>query len=116
MPHTSDIELGEAPCETPPRKETLVADEVFGQRLADVGFPDVFYHPKRNMQESIINLGNLQRMMLHFLQRELVQEVTAIQETASVSGGQATRIRSALSAYSKPLFSQSQMRFRLRIK
>lgn len=75
------------------------SDEIFARRLADVGLPDVFYQPKRNPQDDIINLGNLQRMVLHVLQRELVQEVRIIQETSCVNGNQAERIRVALSKF-----------------
>ncbi|PVH72421.1 hypothetical protein DL98DRAFT_610679 [Cadophora sp. DSE1049] len=41
---------------------------VFGQRLSAVGIGQVFYQPHRFPGDWHINLGNLQRMMLHHVQ------------------------------------------------
>jgi len=57
------------------RKAISHSDHIIGQRLAVVGLNDVFYEPFMFPQEKHINLGNLQRMMLHVLQREPVEEV-----------------------------------------
>ena len=96
-----DIEQGrqpvhERPCNAPPKDPR---DQVFGQRLSAVGLDDVFYEPIKFLGERHINLGNLQRMMLHHLQRELVEEVSKIKAAGSVDRTQARRIISALSSY-----------------
>lgn len=75
------------------------ADQTFGQRLAQVGLPDVYYVPKRFPGQLHINLGNLHRMMLHSLQREFVEEVSKIRQAKTVSQDQTKTIRAALSSY-----------------
>ena len=60
------------------------SDYRFGQRLARVGFPEVFYRPSWDLKENVINLGNRYRMMLHAIQREIVDEVATIQHTRVV--------------------------------
>ncbi len=75
-----DIEQGtqpvhERPCNAPPIDSR---DQVFGQRLSAVGLTDVCYEPDEFRGERHINLGNLQRMMLHHLRREIVEEVSKI--------------------------------------
>jgi hypothetical protein len=47
--------------------ERSVPGDIFRPRLAAVCLPDVFYHPGRSAQENIVNLGNLQRLILHVL-------------------------------------------------
>lgn len=86
--HGAIIELG-----------PLEPNRIFGQRLAAVGLEDVFYTPSRDPDERIIDLPNLHRMMLHTLQRDLIEEVGKIRCSGTVSSEQATRIRTALSTY-----------------
>lgn len=89
-----DIEQGQSMDESP-----LQQNQAFGHRLAAVGLPEVFYHPSQNNDEYIINLPNLQRMMLHTFQRDLVHEVSSIRNSKTVSRDRETKIRTALSSY-----------------
>jgi hypothetical protein len=96
-----DIEQGglpvdERPCNLPPKDPRY---QVFGQRVNAVGLIDVLYDSEKFPGERHINLGNLQRMMLYHLQRELVEEVSQIKAAGSVDPAQAARIISALSSY-----------------
>ena len=104
MAQTTNIEIG-APntrVQQPDSPAPDPADIIFGQRLARVGMPDVFYNPFRDREESVINLGNLQRMVLHTLQRQLVKEVAKIETTKLVDMVQAERMRDTLSKYGIP--------------
>jgi len=103
MAQTTNIEMG-APntrVQQPGSPAPDPADIIFGQRLARVGMPDIFYNPFRDPKESVINFGNLQRMVLHALQRELVKEVAKIETTKVVGMAQAEKIRDTLSKYCK---------------
>ena len=86
MAYRRDIEQKGEPSQEGPSgaQGDLPSDHIFGRRLVAVGLEDVFYEPFKFPQEKHINLGNLQRMMLHVLQRELVEEVGRIKETANV--------------------------------
>jgi hypothetical protein len=63
--------------------------------------PDVLYNPHRDADEWIINLGNLHRMTMYDLQREIVQEVAKIKQTDTVDAAQLLRIRATLGSYGK---------------
>lgn len=85
------------------REKDSVADQVFGQRLAHIRLPDLYYVDARFPDELHINLPNLHRMMLHSLQRELVEEVSKIRQTVTVGQEQARTIRTALSNFGEQL-------------
>lgn len=101
MAGRSDIEQGRQPAHERSRNPPPMdpGDQAFAQRLSAVGLEDVFYEPGRFPGEMHINLGNLHRMMLHHLQREIVEEVSKIKVAGSVDGTQARRIMSALGSY-----------------
>ncbi|KAH9223720.1 hypothetical protein DL95DRAFT_379735 [Leptodontidium sp. 2 PMI_412] len=99
-----DLEQGRQPVlgvhERPHNAPPIDPDyNVFGQRLSAVGIDQVFYQPHKFPGDWHINLGNLQRMMLHHVQRELVEEVSKMKEAGSMDQAQAGRITSALSSY-----------------
>jgi hypothetical protein len=73
-------------------------DQVFGHILRAAGIRDVFYEPIRNLGERHTSLGNLQRMILRHLQRELVEDVSKIKTARAVDGTQAGKIESAWSS------------------
>lgn len=99
MASQHDVELG-----GDIQGQTAVArEDHFGDLLADVGMSDVFYHPHRDARESIINLGNLHRMTIHALQKDIVEEVAKIGDTHTVDKDQICRIRATLGSYGECL-------------
>jgi hypothetical protein len=102
MASRDDLELGETNQELPrDNRGDSGSDQTLGQLLAEVGMPDVLYNPHRDADEWIINLGNLHRMTMYDLQREIVEEVAKIKQTDTVDAAQLLRIRATLSSYGK---------------
>jgi hypothetical protein len=61
--------------------------------------PDVLYNPHRDAEEWVINLGNLHRMTMYDLQREIAEQVAKIRRTETVDAAQLSMIRTTLSSY-----------------
>lgn len=73
------------------------SDLRFNRRVAQIGLPGVLYNPLQDRVHSVINLGNLHRMVLHIPQRQLLAEVAQIRGHEEAGGEQAERIRECLS-------------------
>jgi hypothetical protein len=102
MASQHDPELGERSHGIPrEHRGNSSPDQTLGQLLLEVGLRDVLYNPHRDAEEWIINLGNLHRMTMFDLQRELVEEVAKIKQTETVDAAQLATIRATLSSYCK---------------
>jgi hypothetical protein len=100
MASRHDIELGHRSSGFPrDHRGNSRSEQTLGQLIAEVGMPDVLYNPHRDAEEWIINLGNLHRMTMYDLQREVVEQVAKIRRTETVDAGQLSMIRTTLSSY-----------------
>ena len=74
--------------------EERLSYSTFDQRLARVSVSDLFYERAGDTVKGDynVNLGNLQRMILHGLQKELVDEIAGIKTKEAVGKIQRDRI------------------------
>ncbi len=94
MASQHDPELGERSHGMPEEhRGNSSSDQTLGQLLVEVGLRQVLYNPHRDVEECIINLGNLHWMTIFDLQRELVEEVAKIEQTKTVDAAQLSKIR-----------------------
>ena len=97
---SEDIERGRIASQEEARE--CPPNTAFDERLATVGLAsDLFYRwaGNREKHEYHVNLGNLHRVMLHGLQKELVDEVAEINRKATVDKAQRDKIRILLRDY-----------------
>lgn len=107
MASQHDSELGERNHGIPRgHRGNSSSEQTLGQLLAEVGLQEVFYNPHRDPEEWIINLGNLHRMTMFDLQREIVEEVAKIKQTETVDAAQLSKIRTTISSYGKLLLKR----------
>ena len=75
----------------------------FGRRIAVAGSPHIFYTLPHRYQEPVkcVNLVALQRMNMHFLQKELSDKATNIMSKGSMDETTAGEVRKLLHEYCK---------------
>src|SRR5256885_1137977 len=92
----------------PSRTEPPPIDMQFSERVFDVGKEELLYpiyNDSTGKYKCVVHLATLQRMNLHVLQKEIVDEVAGILEDRRMSVAQSLAVRGLMKEYCKHAFS-----------
>jgi hypothetical protein len=92
----------------PSRTESPPADMQFSERVFDVGKEELLYQIYNDSTERykcVIHFATLQRMNLHVLQKEIVDEVAGILKDRRMSVARSRVVRGLMKEYCKHVFS-----------